>query len=258
MKTVNIKGKEYVPVSERLKKFRENFSDWGLETEWIVLEEEKAACRVVIRDQQGVIKSTGTAMEMRDEKSSLLNKTSHVENCETSAIGRALGNLGIGIDGDVASAEEVERAKKKQLIISINSMIDEKNREEYEEEYKLSELGMMKIEELETIENQLKINQKNALCKAIIKIATQEELEWILKKYKTKDIGKLDLKQLIENHDMLVRLSQKCSKKELEDLKECCDVLDVNMQEYIKEHYKKEVEELTKKEYRAMKKKLQG
>ena len=41
--------------------------------------------------------------------------TSHIENCETSAIGRALGILGIGIEGSVASAEEVENAVNQQM-----------------------------------------------------------------------------------------------------------------------------------------------
>ena len=141
MKTINIKGKNYVPVVERLKEFRnsEKFKNWSLETEWLSITQEVATCRVIIRDETGVLKSTGTAMELRDEKSSLVNKTSHVENAETSAVGRALGNLGIGLDGDeVASYEEVSRAKKQQLISSINSMVDERNRDEYEKEYMAS------------------------------------------------------------------------------------------------------------------------
>ena len=52
--------------------------------------------------------ATGHALE--DRRSSFINKTSHIENAETSAVGRALGNLGIGIDNSVASAEEVEMA----------------------------------------------------------------------------------------------------------------------------------------------------
>jgi ssDNA-binding Zn-finger/Zn-ribbon topoisomerase 1 len=46
----------------------------------------------------------------------MINKTSFVENCETSAWGRALGNLGIGIDDSIASAEEVDMAIKKQEV----------------------------------------------------------------------------------------------------------------------------------------------
>ena len=259
MKTINIKGKNYVPVVERLKEFRssENFKNWSLETEWLSITQEVATCRVIIRDENGVLKSTGTAMELRDEKSSLVNKTSHVENAETSAVGRALGNLGIGLDGDeVASYEEVSRAKKQQLISSINSMVDERNREEYEREYKLSEIGMMSIEDLEVLENQLKINQKTLLCEAITNIATTEDMEGILKKYKTKNLGSLDLKDLQTTHDILVKFNQKCSQKELEDLSVLCKFVDIDMANYIKEHYKKEAKELTKREYSQMKKKL--
>ena len=196
-------------------------------------------------------------MELRDEKSSLVNKTSHVENAETSAVGRALGNLGIGLDGDeVASYEEVSRAKKQQLISSINSMLDEMNRDEYEKEYKLSEIGMMSIEDLEVLENQLKINQKALLCEAITNIATNEDIEGILKKYKTKNLGSLDLKDLQSTHDILVKFSQKCSQKELEDLKTYCKFVNIDMESYIKEHYQKDINELTKREYSQMKKKL--
>nr|WP_241635591.1 hypothetical protein [Fusobacterium gastrosuis] len=256
MKTVNIKGKNYVTVVERLKYFRENYIDWSLETEWLIIEEEKAACRVVIKNAEGVIKSTGTAMELRDEKSSLVNKTSHVENCETSAVGRALGNLGIGLDGDVASAEEVELAKKKQIIISINEMIDENNREEYEAEYKLSELGMLSIGELETIEKQLKIKQKDLLCEVITKIADDEDLRNILQRYKAKALGNIDLKELISIHDVLITFNKPCSKKEIEDLRGCCEVVGIDMDEYVKNHFKKNVDNLTKKEYSRMKKKI--
>src|SRR5207302_1031738 len=67
--------------------------------------------RAVIRDNQdGRIVATGTAFERKDNPSSMVNKTSHVENCETSAWGRALGNFGIGIDAAVASADEVRNA----------------------------------------------------------------------------------------------------------------------------------------------------
>lgn len=259
MKTINIKGKNYVPVVERLKEFRssEKFKNWSLETEWLSITQEVATCRVIIRDETGVLKSTGTAMELRDEKNSLVNKTSHVENAETSAVGRALGNLGIGLDGDeVASYEEVSRAKKQQLINSINSMVDEKNRDEYEKEYKLSEIGMMSIEDLEVLENQLKINQKALLCEAITSIATTEDMEGILKKYKTKNLGSLDLKDLQSTHDILVKFSQKCSQKELEDLKTYCKFVNIDMESYIKEHYQKDTNELTKREYSQMKKKL--
>jgi hypothetical protein len=110
MKTVNIKGKEYVEVNERLKYFRNEpkFKDYSLESEVISLQNGIITIKAIIKDGNGVIKATGLAQEK--ESSSFINKTSFVENCETSAWGRALGNLGIGIDTSVASAEEVENA----------------------------------------------------------------------------------------------------------------------------------------------------
>ena len=127
MKTVSIKGKEYVTVAERLKFFRtsEEFKNWAIEIDWLEINQDRAIAKALIKNSDGIIKSTGTAMENKDDKMSMVNKTSHIENCETSAIGRALGNLGIGLDGgDVANYEEDVRAKKKQDIEIINSMID--------------------------------------------------------------------------------------------------------------------------------------
>lgn len=114
LKTVTIKGKEYVEVNERLKFFRseEKYKDYSLESEIIELQNGVVTIKAIIRDCNGVIKATGLAQEK--ESSSYINKTSYIENCETSAWGRALGNLGIGIDTSVASAEEVENAIENQ------------------------------------------------------------------------------------------------------------------------------------------------
>jgi hypothetical protein len=60
----------------------------------------------------GVILGEGTAYEK--ERSSFINKTSYIENCETSAVGRALGFAGFGIDTSIASLEEVMNAQKQQ------------------------------------------------------------------------------------------------------------------------------------------------
>ncbi len=114
LKTTNIKGKNYVEVNTRLKYFREHFRGWSLETELVAVNDDTALMRAVIRNPEGKIAATGTAYERKDSPSSMVNKTSHVENCETSAWGRALGNLGIGIDASVASADEVEMAVMNQ------------------------------------------------------------------------------------------------------------------------------------------------
>lgn len=112
MKTVNIKGKEYVEVNERLKYFRANYPQYSLESEIVELSNDVVTIKAIIKDENERIIATGLAQEK--ESSSFINKTSFVENCETSAWGRALGNLGIGIDTSVATADEVQKAIDNQ------------------------------------------------------------------------------------------------------------------------------------------------
>ena len=112
MKTVDIKGKAYVEVNERIKYFREHYKGWSLESDLLSLENGVCVIRATIRDENGVIKANGLAYEK--ENSTFINKTSYIENCETSAWGRALGNLGIGIDTSIASADEVLNAVSNQ------------------------------------------------------------------------------------------------------------------------------------------------
>ena len=130
LKTVDIKGKAYVTVNERIKYFREHFTGYRLTTDivyhnqakyltWDDNGEKKGAWKSAeicfkasILNEKGETVATGYAMEKAD--SSYINKTSFVENCETSAWGRALANFAIGVDASVASADEVANAVKNQ------------------------------------------------------------------------------------------------------------------------------------------------
>lgn len=105
MKTVEIKGRPYVTVNERLKEFRNNFKDYALVTEIIELGSDYATVKASIIDDKGVLRATGFAREVVAK--SPINKYAFLENCETSAIGRALGNFGIGIDEAVCTADEL-------------------------------------------------------------------------------------------------------------------------------------------------------
>ena len=119
LKSINIKGKEYVEVNERLRYFRQNYKYYSLESEVIEKTDTSIMIRAIIKDANDRIIATGLAEEVKG--STFINKTSYVENCETSAWGRALGNLGIGIETSVASYEEVvnaisqQKTKKKKL-----------------------------------------------------------------------------------------------------------------------------------------------
>jgi len=120
MKTINIKGKEYVQVNERIGYFQsqKKYEKWGIETIKIkdevcqIKKDRLVQFRAVVFDENKMIRATGHAEEYMG--SSYINKTSFIENCETSAIGRALGLLGIGIDTSIASAEEVSNAIANQ------------------------------------------------------------------------------------------------------------------------------------------------
>jgi len=111
-KTINVKQK-HVEVTERVKYFRlaPEFKGWSIETEIISMEDGEVLMKTTIKDSEGIIKSTGLAHEVQE--ASYINKTSYIENCETSAVGRALAMLAIGIDTSMASADEVEIAIAK-------------------------------------------------------------------------------------------------------------------------------------------------
>ena len=111
-KTTNIKGKPYVEVVERLKYFRANFADHALTTEVVQLTPDFCVLNAIITDATGRVVASGMAQE--DRTSSAINKTSYVENCESSAWGRALGNFGIGLEVSIATADEMVIALGKQ------------------------------------------------------------------------------------------------------------------------------------------------
>lgn len=111
---VSIKGKDYAQVNDRIKAFRQIEPNGTIETEILNLENGVVTMRATIKDGEGHVLATGLAQEK--ESSSFINKTSFIENCETSAVGRALGFAGIGVDGSMASAEEVANAIMNQPI----------------------------------------------------------------------------------------------------------------------------------------------
>jgi hypothetical protein len=114
MKSINIKGKDYITVNERLKHFRESpkYKDWSIKETIHLMNEKEGVFYVEISNEKGNVISSAHAQEYRD--SSYINKTSFVENGFTSALGRALGYLGIGIDTSIASAQEMQNAIHNQ------------------------------------------------------------------------------------------------------------------------------------------------
>jgi len=109
--TVDIKGKSYTQVSTRINIFRKYFPSASIET----LITHNDDVRVIIQTKISIdnkVIATGYAEEIRGD-GNYINQTSAVENCETSSIGRALSNLGLG-GSEYASSFEVENAISQQ------------------------------------------------------------------------------------------------------------------------------------------------
>lgn len=115
IRTMDVRGKDYAEVNQRVKAFRMLFPQGYIKTDLISNDGEVGKRTCVIRAEVGIgdmVLATGTAYE--NEGTGNINRTSYVENCETSAVGRALGFLGLGIDVAIASAEEVKNAIAQQ------------------------------------------------------------------------------------------------------------------------------------------------
>jgi hypothetical protein len=108
---VNIHGKEYVTVAKRVQHFREHNPNVSIITDVIKIDDEQVLIKASIITPSGQIMATGHGHEVRS--ASQINKTSYVENAETSAIGRALACLGMG-GTEFASANEVQNAIHQQ------------------------------------------------------------------------------------------------------------------------------------------------
>lgn len=117
IKTIDIKGKDYAVVNERIKAFRMIHPNGRIETEREYLIGDIGSrtvgfvCRVY--DAEGNLLGNGHAEE--HEASTFINKTSFIENCESSSVGRALAiGCALGVDTSIASAEEVQNAIANQ------------------------------------------------------------------------------------------------------------------------------------------------
>lgn len=112
--TMNIKGKQYVMVKDRVAAFRSVCPEGAITTEIVHTDGVTVTVKATVADETGRILAAAHAQEKYN--STTINKTSALENCETSAVGRALGLLGIGIDDSFASANEVQTAQAQQAM----------------------------------------------------------------------------------------------------------------------------------------------
>lgn len=122
-----IKGKPYAEVFQRVNAFRMVYPQGTIETTMMDYGNGVCVIQATVKDGDRVL-ATGTAYEK--EGSSYINKTSYIENCETSAVGRALGMAGFGIDTSMSSFEEVANAIVQQ---EVHQKIDKISKSCYKE-----------------------------------------------------------------------------------------------------------------------------
>ena len=121
----DVRGKNYAEVAQRVQAFRKLIPGGFITTE--ILSNENGVVYMkaeagYMDNGQKVTLATGHAFERQD--ASNINKTSFIENCETSAVGRALGFIGLGSEKSIASAEEVDNAIKTQEAIASGKVAD--------------------------------------------------------------------------------------------------------------------------------------
>lgn len=177
LSTMDIKGKNYVLVNERVKAFRMLYPEGTITTEILSLENGVVTMQAKVMDAEGKLLSTGLAYEK--ETSSYINKTSYIENCETSAVGRALGFLGIGVDTSIASYEEVQNA--------VNNQGEQKPKKKSAYQ-----------ERLEAEHPEDRVTEKEAIDLANELVKAGGNIEWFLKKYKVNAFVELTPAQMVE------------------------------------------------------------
>ena len=131
MPTIDIDGKSYTTVANRINVFRKFFPDYSIATNIISDDDIKVVVQTKITTPNNIVVATGLAEEFRGKN--IINTTSALENAETSSIGRALACLSLG-GSEYASANEVENAISQQNSTS-NSKQNISNQRTNEQNY---------------------------------------------------------------------------------------------------------------------------
>lgn len=97
--TIDLQGKQYVQVKDRIKYFRENFKDYSIVTEPKSTEGSVMFCAKIVNSNDKIVSTAHSYGKLSQAKA--------FEKLESVAIGRALAIFGIGIDDSVASADEI-------------------------------------------------------------------------------------------------------------------------------------------------------
>lgn len=115
MTPIKFKGKDYIEVKERVKYFNNEYKNGCIKTEKLENGDREEFKAIVIPDIKTPERFfTGHSQASFDDSTSFVNKTSATENAETSAVGRALALMGIGVVDSIASMDEINKANVKK------------------------------------------------------------------------------------------------------------------------------------------------
>jgi hypothetical protein len=113
-KAVNIQGKSYVLVSDRVLYFNEQYKNGSIQTELLSeLNDPNIVIRAIVVPDATMPDRKFTGYSQEKVGDGFINKTSALENAETSAVGRALAMMGIGVIESIASADEINKAQNQ-------------------------------------------------------------------------------------------------------------------------------------------------
>ena len=131
-KAISIKGKAYVQVKDRILFLSsEQEQDYSISTEYEYFNERKMWVVKATLNLRGNI-YTGLAQEVESDDYKQVNHSSALENCETSAVGRACAMAGIGVLDSIASVDEMNKAGNRQArqnvpMITLTAAYDSKD-----------------------------------------------------------------------------------------------------------------------------------
>jgi len=123
MKTINLQGKEYAQVKDRMLEFRTNNPNGLIETTPTITGTTIMFKARILKDKSNLDSAEATGHAMGENKGAKA-----FEKIETIAVGRALALLGYGADGAIASSEEMEEfieSKQSKKVAELMKQVDE-------------------------------------------------------------------------------------------------------------------------------------
>lgn len=110
-KAIQFKGKEYVQVKDRIAYFNEVYPKGSIETVLLsVPDAQTVVFKAIVKPEYGEFSRVFVGHSQAKWGEGFVNTTAALENAETSAVGRALAMMGIGVIDSVASIDEVRKA----------------------------------------------------------------------------------------------------------------------------------------------------